>query len=107
MRPQSGLLESNYSGVITPSQEAERWRIISTRVPESRVAADQLENVDITGKRPDGGVDLVIVASQPLVDAPDTVNRIRRKVSYYLDVIDLPEFQAEMGTRRGTGNRSS
>jgi hypothetical protein len=56
-----------------------------------------LENVDITGKRRDGGVDLVIVASQPLDDAPDTLSSIRRKVAYYLDVIDLAEFQAEMG----------
>ena len=56
-----------------------------------------LETVDITGKRRDGGVDLVIVASQPLDDAPDTLGSIRRKVAYYLDVIDLAEFQAEMG----------
>ena len=55
------------------------------------------ENVDITGKRRDGGVDLVIVASQPLDDAPDTLSSIRRKVAYYLDVIDLAEFQTEMG----------
>src|SRR5262249_47011590 len=56
-----------------------------------------LENVDLVGKRRDGGVDLLIVASQPLDDAPDTLNSIRRKVAYYLDVIDLPEFQADMG----------
>ena len=56
-----------------------------------------VESVDLIGKRRDGGVDLLIVASQPLDDAADTLNRIRRKVAYYLDVIDLPEFQAEMG----------
>jgi hypothetical protein len=55
-----------------------------------------VENVDLTGKRQDGGVDLLIVASQLLDDAADTLNRIRRKVAYYLDVIDLPEFQADM-----------
>ena len=56
-----------------------------------------VESVDLIGKRRDGGVDLLIVASQPLDDAADTLNRIRRKIAYYLDVIDLPEFQAEMG----------
>ena len=55
-----------------------------------------LESVDLTGKRRDGGVHLLIVASQPLDDAPDTLNSIRSKVAYYLDVIDLPEFQAEL-----------
>ena len=55
------------------------------------------ESVDLIGERTDGGVDLVIVASQPLDDAPDTIDRIRCKVAYYLDVIDLPEFQADMG----------
>jgi hypothetical protein len=55
------------------------------------------ESVDLAGKRKDGGVDLLIVASQPLDDAPETLNRIRQKVAYYLDVIDLPEFQTEMG----------
>jgi hypothetical protein len=56
-----------------------------------------LESVDLTGKREDGGVDLLIVASQPLDDAVDTLDSIRRKVAYYLDVIDLPAFQDEMG----------
>jgi len=54
-----------------------------------------LDSIDVTGKRRDGGVDLVIVATQPLDDAPDTLNSIRHKVAYYLDVIDLPEFQAD------------
>ena len=56
-----------------------------------------LESVDITGKRKDGGVDLLIAVSQPLDGSADTLDAIRRKVGYYLDVIDLPEFQAEMG----------
>src|SRR5262245_51541888 len=56
-----------------------------------------LEGVDLTGKRKGGGVDLLIVVSQPLDDAADTLERIRRKVAYYLDVIDLPAFQDEMG----------
>ena len=57
----------------------------------------ELESVDLTGKRRDGGVDLLIVVSQPLDGSADTLAAIRQKVGYYLDVIDLPEFQAEMG----------
>jgi hypothetical protein len=56
-----------------------------------------LESVDIAGQRKDGGVDLAIIASQPLDDSADTLNSIRRKVAHYLDVIDLPEFQADLG----------
>ena len=52
--------------------------------------------MDLTGKRNDGGVDLLIVASQPLDAAADTLNRIHCKIAYYLDVIDLPDFQADM-----------
>jgi hypothetical protein len=55
-----------------------------------------LESVDITGKRKDGGVDLVIVVSQPLDGSDETLSAIRRKVEIYLAVIDLPAFQAEM-----------
>jgi len=55
-----------------------------------------VESVDLTGKRSDGGVDLLIIASQPLDDAADTLNCIRCKIAYYLDVIDLPDFQADM-----------
>jgi hypothetical protein len=56
-----------------------------------------LESIDITGERHDGGVDLVIVASQPIDASPETLDSIRRKVATYLTVIGLPEFQAEMG----------
>jgi hypothetical protein len=54
-----------------------------------------VESVDLTGKRNDGGVDLLIVA-QPLDEAADALNRFRCKIAYYLDVIDLPDFQADM-----------
>ncbi|HJZ55645.1 MAG TPA: DUF6572 domain-containing protein [Gemmataceae bacterium] len=57
----------------------------------------ELDNVDLTGKRRDGGVDLVIVASQPIDDTPETLESIRHKVRTYLAVINLEEFQAEMG----------
>lgn len=56
-----------------------------------------LDSVDIFGKRRDGGVDLVITASQPLDDSAEVLDSIRQKVATYLAVIDLDEFQAEMG----------
>lgn len=56
-----------------------------------------LDNVAITGKRRDGGVDLVIVASQPIDASAETRESIRHKVRTYLSVIGLEEFQAEMG----------
>src|SRR5262245_48133852 len=56
-----------------------------------------LDSIDITGKRHDGGVDLVIVASQPIDGSPQTLESIRRKVGTYLKAIGLEEFQAEMG----------
>jgi Domain of unknown function (DUF3806) len=57
----------------------------------------ELDNIDLTGKRRDGGVDLVIVASQPIDDTEQTLESIRHKVRTYLTVIGLKEFQAEMG----------
>jgi hypothetical protein len=56
-----------------------------------------LDSVDITGKRRDGGLDLVIVVSQPLDDSQTTLESIRRKVENYLIAIGLDEFKAEMG----------
>lgn len=56
----------------------------------------KLDSVDITAKRKDGGVHLVIVASQPLDDSADTLAAIRQKVQTYLAVIESDEFQAEM-----------
>jgi hypothetical protein len=55
------------------------------------------DSIDITGKRHDGGLDLGIVASQPIDDSPQTLESIRRKVGMYLTAIGLEEFQAEMG----------
>jgi hypothetical protein len=56
-----------------------------------------LQSIDIMGKRRDGGVDLIITASQPLDDTAEVLESIRRKVGTYLAVIDLDEFQTEMG----------
>ena len=57
----------------------------------------ELDSIDLTGKRRDGGVDLIIVASQPIDDSAKTLKSIRHKVQTYLTVVELEEFQAEMG----------
>jgi hypothetical protein len=54
-----------------------------------------LDSLDITGHRKDGGVDLVIFASQPIDDSPETLESLRHKVRTYLTAIGLEGFQAE------------
>ena len=56
-----------------------------------------LEEVDLVGVRQDGGVDLVIVVSQPLDDSDEVLNSIVEKVETYLQVTELEEFLTEMG----------
>ena len=56
-----------------------------------------LDSLDIIGKRTDGGVDLVITASQPIDDSPQTMESIRRKVGTYLEAFGLERFQVEFG----------
>jgi hypothetical protein len=56
----------------------------------------ELDSIDLTGQRRDGGIDLGIVASQPIDDSPETLESIRRKVQTYLTVIGREAFQAEM-----------
>ncbi len=56
-----------------------------------------LDSIDIGRKRKDGGLDLAIVATQPIDDSPETLESIRHKVSTYLTAIDQEEFQVEMG----------
>lgn len=55
-----------------------------------------LDSIDIIGKRHDGGVDLAIVASQPLDNNPATLDCIRQKVTTYLHLIDSEDFQVEL-----------
>ena len=56
----------------------------------------ELDSIDFTGKRWDGGVDLFINASQPIDDSPQTLGSIRHKVRTYLEAIGLDAFQAEI-----------
>jgi len=55
-----------------------------------------VESVDVIGKKPDGGVEMYICASQPIDDSPETLETIRQKVAYYLDVFDVSDFLSEM-----------
>ena len=55
-----------------------------------------LDSIDVGRKRKDGGVDLAIVATQPIDDSPETLESIRHKVGTYLTAIDQEEFQVEM-----------
>jgi hypothetical protein len=54
-----------------------------------------LDSLDIIGHRKDGGVDLVIVASQPIDDSPETLESLRHKVRTYVTAIGLEGFQTE------------
>ena len=56
-----------------------------------------LDSLDIVGKRRDGGVDLVIVVSQLLDGSDETMSLIRHKVRTYLDVTRNKEFQRDVG----------
>jgi hypothetical protein len=56
-----------------------------------------LDSIDVIGKRNDGGVDLVIVASQPIDDSSETLEAVRRKIRNYLLAIGQEEFKAEIG----------
>lgn len=72
------------------------WSIFSFPIPKWP-PIQSVDTIDITGRRDDGGVDLIIVASQPIDDSPETLESIRQKVQTYLAVIHTEEFQAEMG----------
>src|SRR5437762_1025034 len=57
----------------------------------------ELDSIDLAAKRKDGGVVLVIVASQPLDDSEETLSSIREKVRTYLAALKDKEFRAELG----------
>jgi hypothetical protein len=73
-----------------------RWCNAANRFPKPKWPPIQnLDSLDITGHRKDGGVDLVIMASQPIDDSPETLESLRHKVRTYLKAIDLEGFRAE------------
>jgi len=81
------------------------WNPFRRRRPEAAFPKPKwppiqnLDSIDIFGKRRDGGLDLCIVASQPLDGDAETLESIRHKVSSYLTAIRSEKFQAEMGYR--------
>lgn len=56
-----------------------------------------LDSVDIVGKRCDGGVDLTIVVSSDLDDTQEHRDLLGGKLNTYLAVIADEDFQAEFG----------
>jgi hypothetical protein len=59
-----------------------------------------IDNVDIVGKRKDGGVDLVIVTSSKLEGSPGHQRLLLAKIESYLAQLNTPEFQAEFNHPR-------
>ena len=57
-----------------------------------------LDAVDVVGKRKDGGLDLVVTCSGPLDSSPDTLNRLGSKVRAYLSAIDTEGFRSRFET---------
>jgi hypothetical protein len=53
-----------------------------------------LDRIDILGRRVDGGVDLVIVVSGPLHNTVDHIDCVRKKMVTYLDELASPQFAA-------------
>ena len=51
-----------------------------------------LDRIDMLGRREDGGVDLVIVVSGPLENTANHLERIEVKVRNYIREIGSPQF---------------
>jgi hypothetical protein len=56
-----------------------------------------LDQIDIVGKRNDGGVDLIIVVSAPLLDSKEHKNLLQEKIEMYAREIRAPQFRSELG----------
>jgi len=56
-----------------------------------------LDSVDLTGQRKDGGVDLFIVCSSHLDGSVDTQQLIKDKLETYIAALAHPEFREEFG----------
>jgi hypothetical protein len=54
-------------------------------------------SIDIVGRRRDGGLDLIVVASGHLDGSLATQRVLKAKLQSYLDTLFAPEFQAEFG----------
>jgi hypothetical protein len=54
-----------------------------------------LETIDLLGRRKNGGVDLIIVVSGPLQNEADHLDRLERKIAAYIRIISSDEFSEE------------
>lgn len=54
-----------------------------------------LDRIDLMGRRKDGGVDLVIVVSGPLQDIETHLDGVERKIAAYIHAISSPQFAEE------------
>jgi hypothetical protein len=60
-----------------------------------------LDRIDLLGRRKDGGVDLVIVVSGPLENTADHRERVETKVRAYVRELSSPGFSAEFPDGEG------
>lgn len=56
-----------------------------------------LEAIDVMAVNKDGSVLMVIVCAVHLDDSPSTLERLRGKIGYYLQVLDSEEFHKDIG----------
>ena len=57
-----------------------------------------LESIDLVGEREDDGIDLGIVCSGPLDESPDTLARLKEKLSGYIAAAASPSLWDEFPT---------
>jgi hypothetical protein len=60
-----------------------------------------LDSFDVVGRRVDGGIDLVIVASGPIDGSQGTLNLLKIKISNYIDEVSRDDFLAKNGRNPG------
>ena len=56
-----------------------------------------IDQIDIVGKRNDGGVDLIVVVSGPLLGSQSHKSLLQAKVQTYADEIGRPQFRPGLG----------
>ena len=70
-------------------------RLRKSKANDQHAPIQNLDSIDIVGRRHDGGVDCVIVASGPLTNDPDILLLLRSKVEAYLGHINSQKFRDE------------
>jgi len=57
-----------------------------------------IDQIDILGRRKDGGIDLVVVVSGPLENIADHLERVEAKIRAYIRELSSPEFLEQFPT---------